>query len=45
VGAGGIGPITKQLQKSYFDIIYGRNPKYRQWCTAVSLREAVPQQA
>jgi branched-chain amino acid aminotransferase len=45
VGAGGIGPITKQLQKTYFDIIYGRNPKYRHWCTAVSLREAVPQQA
>jgi branched-chain amino acid aminotransferase len=43
VGEGGIGPITKQLQQMYFDVIYGRNPKYREWCTAVPLRQPVPQ--
>jgi branched-chain amino acid aminotransferase len=43
IGAGGIGPITGQLQKMYFDIIYGRNPKYLDWSTAVSLRQPVPQ--
>ena len=43
VGEGGIGTITKQLQQAYFAIIYGRNPKYREWCTPVPLRQAVPQ--
>ena len=27
VGDGKIGPITKQLQQAYFNIIYGRNPE------------------
>jgi branched-chain amino acid aminotransferase len=45
IGAGTTGPITKQLQNIYFDIIYGRNPKYAEWCTPVHLRQAVPQQA
>lgn len=43
IGSGAIGPITKQLQQLYFSVIYGRNPKYRQWCTAVPLRQPVPQ--
>jgi branched-chain amino acid aminotransferase len=41
VGSGQIGPITKQLQQAYFDIIYGRNPKYLDWCTPVPLKQAV----
>ncbi len=41
VGAGQIGPITKQLQQAYFNIIYGRDPKYIDWCTPVSLKQAV----
>jgi branched-chain amino acid aminotransferase len=41
VGEGKIGPITKQLQQAYFNIIYGRNPKYLDWCTPVSLKQAV----
>jgi branched-chain amino acid aminotransferase len=45
IGDGNTGPITKQLQNIYFDIIYGRNTKYAQWCTAVPLRQPVPQQA
>ncbi len=35
MGDGGIGKVTGQLQKLYFDAIYGRNPKYRHWCTPV----------
>jgi branched-chain amino acid aminotransferase len=41
VGGGQIGPITKQLQQAYFNIIYGRNPKYMDWCTPVPLKQAV----
>jgi branched-chain amino acid aminotransferase len=41
IGTGQIGPITKQLQQTYFNIIYGRNPKYLDWCTPVSLKQAV----
>ena len=36
VGSGKIGPITGKLQKLYFQIIQGKNPKYREWCTPVS---------
>lgn len=43
VADGNVGPISKQLQTTYFDIIYGRNPKYVHWCTAVPLRQPVPQ--
>ncbi len=41
VADGQVGPISKQLQSLYFDIIYGRNPKYVSWCTAVSMPVAV----
>jgi branched-chain amino acid aminotransferase len=36
VGAGQIGPISEQLQRMYFDIVSGRNPKYLHWCLAAS---------
>ena len=29
------GPVSLQLQKMYFDIVFGRDPKYLHWCTAV----------
>lgn len=36
VGTGQIGPHTRRLMKMYFDIIRGKNPKYKeQWCTPV----------
>jgi len=41
VADGNPGPISKQLQSLYFDIIYGRNAKYRSWCTPVPLRQPV----
>ena len=33
IGNGGIGEITKKLQKIYCEIIRGNNPKYLSWCT------------
>ena len=33
VGDGQIGPISKRLQQLYFDVVKGRAPKYRHWCT------------
>ncbi len=35
IGDGKIGDITNKLQKIYFDVIQGRNPKYLEWCTPV----------
>lgn len=36
IGDGKAGPIATALQKLYFDIVVGRNPKYLHWCTSVS---------
>jgi branched-chain amino acid aminotransferase len=35
------GPISKQLQRRYFDAITGRNTQYRQWLTPVYSGAAV----
>ena len=35
IGVGNPGPVATQLQKLYFDIVVGRNPKYLHWCTSV----------
>ena len=35
IGSGEIGPITKELQALYFDVIRGRMPRYLHWCTPV----------
>ena len=35
IGNGEIGPVTKQLQEIYSDVIRGNNPKYLDWCTPV----------
>ena len=35
VGAGKPGPITLQMQSLYFDVVQGKVPNYRHWCTAV----------
>ena len=29
------GPVASKLQKMYFDIVVGNNPKYSHWCTQV----------
>jgi len=33
VGNGKVGKVTKELQRLYFDVIKGNNPKYLHWCT------------
>ena len=33
VGDGKVGKVTKELQRLYFDVITGKNPKYLSWCT------------
>jgi branched-chain amino acid aminotransferase len=38
IADGKTGPISAQLQKMYFDIVVGRNPKYLHWCTPASPR-------
>ncbi len=32
IGAGSPGKITSQLQRLYFDVVCGKNPKYSHWC-------------
>ncbi|PKB72634.1 MAG: branched chain amino acid aminotransferase [SAR202 cluster bacterium Io17-Chloro-G7] len=34
IADGNPGPVAMQLQKMYFDIVFGRNPKFLHWCTA-----------
>jgi branched-chain amino acid aminotransferase len=35
IGSGRMGPIVSQLRELFFDIVRGRSPKYRHWCTPV----------
>jgi len=35
IGTGKIGPVVSQLRDLYFDIVRGKVPKYRAWCTPV----------
>jgi branched-chain amino acid aminotransferase len=35
IGTGSAGPIAKEIQKRFFDIVYGRNEKYISWITPV----------
>lgn len=36
IGAGKRGEITKKLQDAYFDVVYGRNPKYAKFLTYIN---------
>ena len=38
IADGNAGPVSSKLQKMYFDIVVGRNEKYRRWCTPASPR-------
>ena len=42
VGSGGIGPVTAQLQRIYFDAVRGNNPKYASWSVPVYQDSAPP---
>lgn len=35
LGAGEIGPISKQIQELYFRVVKGKVARYRSWCTPV----------
>jgi branched-chain amino acid aminotransferase len=35
IGQGSCGPITEKIQSGYFDIVFGRNPKYEHYLTYV----------
>ena len=35
IGAGTAGPITKQLQSLFFDVVHGRSPNHQHWLTLV----------
>lgn len=35
IGQGSRGPVTEKLQKAFFDVVNGRNPKYHHWLTKV----------
>lgn len=42
VGTGKMGEATARLRKIFYDIVRGRSPKYREWCTPVyESKEAV----
>ena len=38
IADGKAGPVSSKLQRMYFDIVVGRNEKYRHWCTPASPR-------
>ena len=35
IGTGTPGPITKTLQKAFFDVVGGTDPAHRHWLTPV----------
>jgi branched-chain amino acid aminotransferase len=35
IGSGKMGPIAGELRRVYFDVVRGRNPKYRNYCVPV----------
>jgi len=35
IGKGERGPITEKIQSTYFDMVFGRNPKYEHYLTYV----------
>jgi branched-chain amino acid aminotransferase len=35
IGTGTIGPVVSRLRDLYFDVVRGKNPKYKRWCTPV----------
>ena len=40
IGAGKAGPVTKALQKAFFDVVTGKDRKHRHWLTPVAMKRA-----
>jgi branched-chain amino acid aminotransferase len=36
IGTGQMGSVTSRLRSLFFDVVRGRSPKYRTWCTPVA---------
>ena len=36
IGTGQMGSVTSRLRSLFFDVVRGRSPKYRAWCTPVT---------
>ncbi len=39
IGAGKAGPVTKALQKAFFDVVTGKDRKHRHWLTPVPMKK------
>jgi branched-chain amino acid aminotransferase len=39
IGAGKPGPITKELQSAFFDIVYGKDGRHADWLTYISEKQ------
>jgi len=45
IGAGKAGPITKRLQKAFFDVVTGKDKKHKHWMTPVPMSAAKKKKA
>jgi branched-chain amino acid aminotransferase len=41
LGDGQIGPITRKVQDLYFQVVKNQIPRYKDWCTCVSVKPPV----
>jgi branched-chain amino acid aminotransferase len=42
VGSGSMGPVTTKLRNLFFNVVRGREEKYRDWCTPVFAADRAP---
>jgi hypothetical protein len=35
-----MGPVTRKIQSHYFDVIRGKQPKYKEWLTSYEVSNA-----
>ena len=40
IGIGKAGPVTKAIQKAFFDVVTGKDRKHRNWLTPVKAKKA-----
>jgi branched-chain amino acid aminotransferase len=40
IGAGKAGPVTKRLQKAFFDVVTGKDRKHKHWMAPVPMKRA-----
>jgi branched-chain amino acid aminotransferase len=40
IGAGKAGPVTKALQKAFFDVVTGKDRRHKHWLTPVPMKKA-----